>query len=191
MPATPLYAHRLAEGIEALCAMSSDWVNRRTLEEALAVSKWTAWRILKRCGAQDGPGGSLVCQRKDLIAKLQALQEDGHFAPEIARHQRVEQYLDGMARFVRGKHKEIARDQAAGDLLGTRFATLPPGIDLQAEELRIRFSGMQDFLAKFGAVVFALNNDYEKISEFIDAGTRRTRASAAGQGTRPTVAEHI
>ena len=98
------------------------------------------------------------------------LQQDGRFAPEIARHQRVEQYLDGMARFVHGKNKEIARNQAAGTLLGSRFSTLPPGVDLQAGELRIQFSGMDEFLEKFGAVVFALNNDYEKISQFMDAG---------------------
>ena len=171
MPTTPLYAHRLAEGIAALTALPEDWIDRRTLQEALAVSKWTAWRILKRCGARDGPGSSLVCQREDLIRQLQALQQDSRFAPEIARHQRVERYLDGMARYVGRKHKEIARNQPALDLLASRFSSLPTGVDLQRAELRIQFSSTQDFLEKFGAVVFALHNDYEQISEFIEAGS--------------------
>ena len=136
MPTTPLYAHRLAEGIQVLATLSEDWIDRRTLQEALAVSKWTAWRILKRCSARDGPGGSLVCRREDLIRQLQALEQDGRFAPEIARRQRVEQYLDGMARYVRGRRQEIARDQAAGELRGSRFSTLPPGVNLQPGELR-------------------------------------------------------
>jgi hypothetical protein len=168
MPTTPLYVHRLAEGIAALSALPEDWIDRQTFQEALSVSKWTAWRILKRCGA---PGGSLVCRREDLIRQLQALEQDGRFAPEIARHQRVEQYLDEMARYVGRKHKEIARNQPALDLLGSRFSSLPAGVDLQRAELRIQFSSTQDFLEKFGAVVFALHNDYEQISEFIEAGS--------------------
>ncbi len=166
-----------SDSIAGLSALSSDWVDRRTLEEALGVSKWTAWRILKRCGAQDGPGGSLVCRREDLISKLQTLQQDGRFATEIARRNRVEQYLDGMVRYASRKHKEVARNQAAVDLLSSRFSTLPPGVDLEAGELRIQFFGTEDFLQKFGAVVFALNNDYEQISEFIEAGSAFTSRS--------------
>lgn len=168
MPASPLYAHRLEDGIRALGVMAADWIDRRTLQETLGVSKWTAWRILKRCGAQEGPGGSLVCQRLELLNQLTRLREDGRFAPEIARRTRVEQYLEGMARYASQRHKQIARNEAAVDLLSSRFANLPPGVDLQPRELRIRFQGTEEFLQKFGAVVFALHNDYEEISEFLD-----------------------
>ena len=113
MPTAPLYTHKLAEGAAALAAMTADWIDRRTLEEILGVSKWTAWRILKRCGAQDGPGGSLVCRREDLIEQLGALEQG--FAPEIARRNRVELYPDGIAQYASRKHKQIARNQAAVD----------------------------------------------------------------------------
>src|ERR1035438_8353508 len=165
-----MYAHRLADGIQALTAMSVDWVDRRTLEETLGVSKWTAWRILKRCGAGDGPGNTLVCRREDLIRQLQILQEDGRFAPEIARRKRVEHYLDGMVRYASRKHKQIARNQAAVELLSSRFLSLPAGVEIQPGELRIQFFGTEDFLQKFGAMVFALNNDYEQIRDFIERG---------------------
>jgi hypothetical protein len=180
MPTTPLYAHRLSEGIEALSAMSCDWVDRRTVEEALGVSKWTAWRILKRSGAQDGPGGCLVCRRDALIRQLQAFQQDGRFSTEIARHNRVEQYLDGIVRYASRKHKEIARNQDAVDLLSSRFLNLPPGVELEPGELRIQFFGTEDFLQKFSAVVYALHNDYEQISEFIEAGKTVGARPAAG-----------
>ncbi len=168
MPSTPLYAHRLEDGIQHLSGLKTDWVDRRMLEEALGVGKWTAWRILKRCGAEEGPGGALICRRAELIQQLQVLLEDGRFGPEIARRKRVEQYLDGMVRYASRKHKQIARNQAAVDLMSSLFSGLPAGVDLQPGELRIRFHGMEDFLRKFGAVVFALNNDYEQISDFIE-----------------------
>jgi hypothetical protein len=168
MPAVPAYSHRLADGVAALEALPQDWIDRKTLEECLSVGKWTAWRIMKRCGATDGPGNTLVCQRDHLIESLRQLQEDPSFAPEIARRQRVEKYLDNMVRYASRKRKEIARDQAARNLLSSRFHTLPPGVDLSPSELRIAFFGTEDFLEKFGAVVFALNNDFEKIETFIE-----------------------
>ncbi len=125
---------------------------------------------MKRCGAQDGPGGALVCRRADLVAQLRRLQQDGRYGPEIARRERVSEYLDGIAQFASRKHKEIARNQAASELLGTRFANLPPGVELSRGELRIGFFGTEDFLQKVGAVVFALQNDLEKIESFIETG---------------------
>src|SRR5215510_12266423 len=165
MPAVPLYIHRLADGIAALEALPQDLIDRRTLEEALGVGKWTAWRILKRCRAQDGPGNTLVCRRLDLISQLRRLQQDERFAPEIARRERVERYLEGIVRYASRKHKEVAHHRGAEELLSTRFQNLPPGVELTPSELRITFSGTGDFLQKFGAVVYALNNDYEQISD--------------------------
>jgi hypothetical protein len=164
-----MYVHRLEEAIQTLAGMTADWIGRRTLEEILGTGKWTAWRVLKRCGAEEGPGGGLVCRREALIAQLQALQQDGRFAPEIARRQRVERYLDGMIGYASRKHKEIARGEAASEMMGSRFSQLPDGVDLQTGELRIQFRGAEDFLRKFGAVVFALNNDYERIAEFLNS----------------------
>ncbi len=168
MPATPLWIHRLAEGIPALASLPQEWIDRRTLEEVLGVSKWTAWRILRQCGAEPGPGGVLMCRREALAEYLRRSQQDGRLAPEIARRERVAEYLDGMLRYASRKHKEIARDAAAGEMLGSRLANLPEGVELQRGELRIGFSGSADFLKKFGAVVFALQNDFERLSEFLD-----------------------
>jgi hypothetical protein len=184
MPSAPLYAHRLEEAIAVLGSMNTDWIDRRTLEEILAVSKWTAWRILKGCGAGEGPGGALSIRRTDLIERLGALREDRHVAGEILRRERLEANLEGMIRVARGKHKEIAHDEGARELISTRFASLPPGVELTPSSLRIDFFGTEDFLGKFGAVVYALHNDYERISEFIEAGIRRLENGAAGAPIR-------
>ena len=171
MPATPLWIHRLAEAIPALETLPLDLLDRRAVEEALGVGKWTAWRIMRRCGATEGPGGALVCRREALIASLRCFAEDPRCAPEIARRERVERYLDGMLQYASRKHTVIARDSAAEQLLGTRLSQLPEGVDLQPRELRIQFSGTEDFLRKFGAVVYALHNDFERVTEFIDSAS--------------------
>src|SRR5438874_7832229 len=171
MPAVPLYVHRLGPGIAALEALPTDIIDRRALEEALGVGKWTAWRIMKRCGASDGPGGALVCRRDDLVAQLRRLQHDGRYGPEIARRQRLETYLDTIVQSASRQHKEVARNETAETLLSTCFTSLPPGVHLAPGELRIAFHGTDDFLQKVGSVVYALQNDFEEIQEFIKAGT--------------------
>ena len=170
MPASPLWIHRLPGCLPALASLPQDFIDRRTLEEILGVGKWTAWRIMRHCGAEEGPGGALVCRRDALVERLRAVQQDGRLAPEIARRQRLETYLDGMIQYASRKHKEIARNAAAEALVSSRFANLPPGVDLQPGELRIQFRGTEEFLLKFGAVVFALNNDFERVSEFLEEG---------------------
>src|SRR5690349_24388818 len=122
MPASPLWIHRLADALPALASLPHDLVDRRTLEEVLGVGKWTAWRIMRQCGAEDGPGGALVCRRDALVAKLRAVQQDGRLAPELARRERLETYLDGMMQYATRKHKEIARRDAADALVSSRFA---------------------------------------------------------------------
>jgi len=171
MPAVPLYVHRLTDGIAALEALMSDVIDRRTLEEVLGVSKWTAWRILKKCGAEEGAGGALVCRRQNLILQLRRFLEDGRFGPEIARRKRLDLYLDGIVAYASRQHKEVARNHDAEALLSTRFGKLPSGVDLAPGELHIAFYGTEDFLQKFGAVVYALHNDFEKIQDFIEAGS--------------------
>jgi hypothetical protein len=129
---------------------------------------------MKACGASEGPGGALAMRRVELIERLRTLGEDGRMATEAARRTRLETYLDGMARFA-GTKKEIARDEAAVELVSTRFASLPPGVELTPSALRIDFKGSEDFLGKFGAVVYALHNDYERITGFIETGSRRSK----------------
>jgi len=175
MPAHPLFIHRLPDGIAALEALEADWVDRRTLEEALGIGKWTAWRILRRCEAAEGPGKALVCRKQDLIVRLRQLEQDRRFEPEVQRRRKVEAYLESMARFAARRHKNIARDAGAERLVSSRFQALPAGVELTAGALRIEFAGVDDFLQKFGAVVFALHNDYEAVAEFIERAPRDFR----------------
>lgn len=168
MPAHPAYFHRLAEAVAAFQRLPSEWIDRRTVEETLGVSKTVAWRVLRQCGAVDGPGNTLVCRRETLIVALERLQEDSACRQEIRRRERLESRLGNLLAAARSQHVQLAAPAKAVEMLSSRFARLPEGVELKPRELVVRFAGAADFLSKIGAVVFALQNDYDAICSFID-----------------------
>ncbi len=170
MPATPAYFHRITEAIEVFQELSAEWVDRRTLEETLGVSKTVAWRIMRRCEATPGPGNTLVCGRADLVRQLQSLRETGEYSREMARRTRVEERLDALVAAARARHVGVAQEKRALALVSTRFQKLPAGVELTPGRLTIDFASTPDFLEKIGAIVFALQNDFDAVSRFIGQG---------------------
>jgi hypothetical protein len=170
MPSRPAYFHRIAEALDALRGVSTDWVDRRMIEELLGVSKTVAWRVMRRCGAADGPGNTIVCGRDTLIRSLEALMETGECEREIRRRARVEASLDQLLAVARSRHIQVAPASRSLALASSRFKKLPAGVELTPERLSIEFSGMKEFLEKFGAIVFALQNDYDAMSQYIEHG---------------------
>lgn len=170
MPAKPSYALRLRPAIEELQKSSAPWIGRLDLENALGVSKTVAWRILRHCQAQKGPGGALLFERLALIERLKELAaEGGTIAREVARHQRVEDLLLAMRGYLRSRETKVVRDEQAPALRSSRFQNLPANITFTPQSLQVEFFGTEDFLAAIGALVYALENDFEAISEFIEA----------------------
>jgi hypothetical protein len=171
MPARPSYYIRLPEGIAALRSLPADWVDRRQVEEALGISKTVAWRLLRKCGVEPGPGGAMITHRDELIGRLEALARDGGpVEQEIGRRARLETFLERIRPTVVASLTRIADDRDALALINSRFAKLPENVALTPTSLHIDFSGTEDFLRAIGAVVYALQNDYESIRDFIDAG---------------------
>ena len=179
MPAKPFYFRQIPATLEALRQLESDWIDRRTVEETMGVSKTVAWRILRRCGAREGPGNTLVCRRVELIAALQAWQEDGEYRQEIRRRDRVSEYLDRLAEFGRARRTKVAEDRKAFELLNSRFGRLPAGVELTPRRLMVEFSSPQEFLERIGSVIFALQNDFEAVRQFIEAGPPELRGPTA------------
>ena len=149
-------------------ALPSDWIDRRTLQETLGVSKTVAWRILHQCGGVEGPGNTLVCGREELIQALERLQQSGRYTYEIRRRDRLESQLSELLALACSRHIQVAPEDRGAELIGTRFSALPAGIDLSPARLLIEFSGTPDFLQKLGSVMFALQNDYDSISAFLE-----------------------
>jgi len=168
MPAKPTYWNRLPLAIEALEQRPDPWVGRRTLEELLGVSKTVAWRILRRCGPREAPGGALVCDRLQLLARLRTLTQEPPIEQELTRRARLASHLAQMRSFLRAREIQVVPDSLAAALISTRFGNLPPSVTLTPQSLHIEFFGTEDFLQAIGAVVYALQNDYEAISDFIE-----------------------
>lgn len=173
MPAKPSYARRLKPLIAKLRESSAPWIGRRDLEELLDVSKTVAWRILRLCHAQKGPGGSLLFDRLELIGRLEELAaQGGVIAREVARHARVEEQLLAMRSYLHARQTKVVRDEQAPALVSTSFRNLPANITFTPQSLRMEFYGTEDFLAAVGAIVYALQNDYPAISAFIEKGSK-------------------
>jgi hypothetical protein len=168
MPARPVYFHRLSAAVEELKRSATPWVDRRTVEELLGISKAGAWRLMRRCGAEDGPGRALVCRREELIGALEAIAESGEWREEARRRDRIEAYLTEMAQFAHSRKTAVASQRKASELLDSRFRRLPGGVELTPERLTVEFSGAQDFLQKIGSVIFALQNDFDAVRDFIE-----------------------
>jgi len=144
-------------------------VDRRLVEEVLGVSKTVAWRILRKCRAEEGPGNTLICRREDFVEALRQMEANPEVQADVRRRNRVEDRLAQLARLAHTQRTKVAEDEEARELLATRFNRLPAGVDLRPGRLTIDFQGTADFLKKFGAVVFALQNEYESIAEFMDS----------------------
>jgi len=172
VPARPAYFHRIHEALETFRSLDLDWIDRRTLQEVLGVSKTVAWRILRLCGASDGPGNTIVCRRPELISALERLWQSETCDGELRRRSRLEHNLAQLLSAARARHIQVAPPGRTIELVSSRFRQLPAGVDLSPSRLVIDFQGTEDFLEKVGAIVFALKNDYEAIREFIE--TRRS-----------------
>lgn len=138
------------------------------------MSKTVAWRLLRRLGAEPGPGNALICRRLALITSLEELQRDGGpLEREIRRHDRLTSLLERIRPQVLANLTEVARDGEAMALLSSRFEALPSNVVLAPSSLHIEFDSVDHFLAAVGTLIYALHNDFEKIRDFIehDAGT--------------------
>jgi hypothetical protein len=144
------------------------WIDRKSLETLLAVSTTVAWRVLKRCGARSGPGNSLAIAREDLIDALEAMV-GGAAAPEIARRQRLADRIELVAAGHRAERVQVAAAGEAQAVVNTRFARLPEGVSLEPRRLTVEFRDFDQFMQQIGAVVYALQNDWEALREYIGA----------------------
>jgi hypothetical protein len=175
MPAKPSWAWRLPTALDALRKYPEEWIGRREMEELFGCSKTVAWRILKHCGVQPGPSGVLACPREQLVRRLETIASgDGTVEREIARLARLEAVLERLRPAVIANLTKVVRDENALALVNTRFEKLPPNVQLTPSSLHIEFHGTEDFLQAVGAVVYALNNDYESISGFIETRANRS-----------------
>jgi hypothetical protein len=176
VPVKPSWAWRLPEALEVLRNCPDEWIDRRRVEELFGCSKTVAWRILRHCSIQPGPAGALVCRREELLARLSEVASGGGGVEhEMHRMLRVEALLDQIRPEVIANLTRVVREDQGLALVNSRFGNLPAHVTLTPTTLHIDFQGTEDFLQAVGTIVFALNNDYEAISGFIEGTLPRQK----------------
>ena len=176
VPRKPKHWLHLHDALAEFQQLATTWVDRALVQETLGCSQTEAWRILKRLGATPGPGGALVLPREMFLERLRAFLEDDRVVFEIRRRERLEQALDALHPHTRARLVKIIEADRPADavrLLSSRFGNLPDGVELTPHSLHIDFQGREEFLQRLGAVLFALENDTDKVLDFVEKGTDR------------------
>ncbi len=178
MPRKPKHWLHLQTAAAEVERIGTDWVDRATLQETLDCSPSEAWRILKRLGAEPGPGGVLVLSKEVFLERVRAYLDDPRVAFERRRRERLEQALDALSPHTRSRLVRVIREDRPADALGllsSRLASLPEGVEFTPGSLHIEFQGREEFLQRLGAVIFALENDTERVLDFVEQGRRGER----------------
>lgn len=171
MPRKPRHWLHLQDAVVAVERLDVPWVDRACLQEALGCSQTEAWRILRKLGAGPGPGGALVLAREVFLERVRAYLEDPRVVFERRRRERLEAALDALNPHTRARLVKVVgedRPAEAAELLGSRFDRLPDGVELTPHSLHIEFQSREAFLERLGALIFALENDTERILTFLD-----------------------
>ena len=146
-------------------------MDRACLQEVLGCSQTEAWRILRKLGAEPGPGGALVLPKNVFLDRVRAYLADPRVVFERRRRERLEAALDALNPRTRARLVKVVgedRPADAAELLSSRFDHLPDGVELTPHSLHIDFRGREEFLERLGAVVFALENDTAQVLAFVD-----------------------
>jgi hypothetical protein len=167
MARSPEYLQRLIESLPEFEGLQQDWIDRKTVQEIVGVSKTVAWRILRRLGSV-GPGGALMCSKLQIINGIRQLQVTGDWAFESGRRARVESNLEQLAGAARARGVVIARGAKSVELLSTTPDRLPDGICFRPYLLVVNFSSAVDLFQKLFALVSACKNEPDEMIEYID-----------------------
>ena len=172
MPRKPQHWLHLHDALGAVERLDAVWVDRACLQEVLDCSQTEAWRILKKLGAEPGPGGALVIEREVFLERVRTYLEDPRVSFERRRRERLEAALDALNPRTRARLVKVVgeeRPAEAAQLLSSRFDHLPEGVELTPHSLHIEFRGREEFLERLGALIFALENDTQRMLAFIDS----------------------
>lgn len=154
------WIHRIPEVLERLEASETTEFLRQNVADLFDVRKGSAIAIMRELGGSKR-GVQWVIGKRDLLRALNRMLQGKRFAELNQRQARIRQTLDDPA--LKLKRTAVAQGEPAGQMVSSRLSKLPAGVNLSRESLHIDFQGPEDFLLKFGAVVFALQNDYSTI----------------------------
>ncbi len=113
-------------------------------------------------------GQSLLIDRAVLLQQLEALEAGTEFAFEQGRKQRLLESLEKVRRY---RMAAAVRIPVEDPTVEHSVASLPAGICLQADSLRLDFHGAEDLLCKLYELARAVADDFESFRAMIERPT--------------------
>ena len=110
-------------------------------------------------------GLALLIDRAVLLQQLEALEAGTEFAIEHRRKQRL---LDSLEKVRRHRAAAAVRIPVEAEAAERSVASLPAGIFLKVDSLRVEFRGAEDLLGKLYTLAQAASNDYEAFKTLVD-----------------------
>src|SRR3954454_20942738 len=162
MPAQPSWFPRLPHILAELRALETvPFLDRQAFEHIFRVKDRRARVLMSRCPGLR-IGNACAVDRRPLIAWLEGLQQSKDFQWERQRRQRVAAVYEQAKREHPARQVEIPVNRRSNS---TGLTSLPPGVMLAKRELRVQFSGLEDFLAKLYILSQAVQNNFEAFEE--------------------------
>ena len=142
---------------------SIEQLDLHAIEAIFQVHDRRARALLARFGGRRSGNGWII-SRLDLIAALEQLQRGEEFQYDLRRRRRVAEIYQEAKRLLPARQVVIA---APAESTERTLTSLPPGIRISPNELRIEFSGFQDLLGKLFELSQAVQNDFAQMEQFI------------------------
>jgi hypothetical protein len=110
-------------------------------------------------------GQSLLIERAELLRQLEALEAGTEFAIEQGRRRRL---LDSLEKLRRHRAAAAVHIPVEDPTVERSVASLPDGICLQADNLRLDFRGAEDLLSKLYELARAVADDFETFKAVVE-----------------------
>jgi hypothetical protein len=166
MPAQPSWFPRLSEILAELRSLEQiPYLDRQAFERLFHVRDRRARVLMSRFGGLQ-IGNAWVIDRQELIRALETIQRGEDFQWEQWRRRRIAAFYQEAEREHPARQVQIPVKRES---LDHTLTSLPSGVELDANELRIRFSSFEEFLTKLFEVGQAVQNDFENFNRFFES----------------------
>lgn len=164
MAAKKQWLLRVPEIRQEVAALDVSVVDRALFERLFDVGWRRAIDLMHSFGAYQA-GQSLLMDRSELLRQLEAWEAGTEFAIEHSRRERLRDSIEELRKF---RAAAAVRIPVESPLSERSIATLPAGVSLDRDSLRVEFQGVQDLLAKLFELSRALADDFEAFKDLIE-----------------------
>jgi len=138
-------------------------LDRPSFERLFHVKRRRAIQLMHFFGGYQSSQAFLI-DRAVLLQQVEALAAGTEFAIEEARKQRL---LDSIEKVRRHRAAAAVRIPVIANPANHSVGSLPKGVILEADSLRVDFRGAEDLLSKLYEFTQAVGNDFEAFKALI------------------------